>query len=119
MRKLGINTWLIGRLGEDKAGKLKAILGGLFIYILGNFPIATIVDGLEWNPVYQGYIMLIWSAFVIAVTSIIILFFGKSDMFPYPDKKEIVEDEKVETPDPEAEAEVIATDNANIDEPPT
>lgn len=110
---MGIHTYLVTKLGEDKASKLKAIFGAFFIYILGSFPIATIVIGLDWNPIYAGYALLVWSALVIALTSIIILFFGKSELFPYPAKGE----EKPEEV-PEAEEEVIATDNASVDEPP-
>lgn len=102
---MGINTYLVTKLGEDKTSKLKAIFGALFIYILGNFPIATIVDGLNWNPIYRGYAMLVWSAFVIALTSIIILFFGKSDLFPIPATSTTV---VIETDEPVSEiAEVI------------
>lgn len=112
---MGLNTWVINQIGVNKTGKLKAILGGLFVYILGNFPIATMVNALSWNPVYEGYIMLIWSAFVIAVTSIIILFFGKSDLFPYPESTP-EETETVIDIEPEPEVK-IATDNTDIDKP--
>ncbi len=107
---MGINTFLVSKLGEDKTAKLKAIFGGLFIYILGNFPIATMVDGLNWNPVYGGYIMLIWSAAVIALTSLIILFFGKSDQFPLPAPsplKQVAEEVVEEFKEVVAEAEDV------------
>jgi len=116
---MGLNIWLVDKIGADKAGKLKAILGGLFVYVIAGFPISTMVEGLDWNPVYKGYINMVWAATVIAITAIIILFFGKSDIFPYPATNTLAEsEEKTEQP-AEAVEEVVSTDNANIDEPPT
>jgi len=116
--EIGVNTWLINSIGADKASKLKAILGGLFVYVIAGFPISTMVEGLSWNPVYKGYINLVWAAAVIAITAIIILFFGKSEIFPYRAADNIVEDSAITEQPPEAVAEVVSTDNANIDEPP-
>lgn len=79
---MGIISWLKGKIGVDKALKLLAILGGFFIYMVGNFPMAETVMGLDIHPAYAGYLTLIWSAFVIAFSAIIILFFGKSDTLP-------------------------------------
>ena len=115
---MGFNTWLGNSIGADKAGKLKAILGGLFVYVIAGFPLSTIVEGLSWNPVYKGYINMVWAAAVIAITAIIILFFGKSEIFPYPVTDNLVEDSAITEQPPKAVAEVVSTDNANIDEPP-
>ena len=79
---MGLITWLKNKMGEDKAIKMMAIIGGFLIFIVGNFPLAELIDGLGLKPAYSGYIILAWSAFVIAFSSITILFFGKSDTFP-------------------------------------
>ena len=79
---MGIITLLKSKLGEDKTSKLLAIVGGLFIFLVGNFPLSEIVQSGNFDPAVSGYIILAWSAFVIAFSSIVILFFGKSEMFP-------------------------------------
>ncbi|HEC37829.1 hypothetical protein LCGC14_0223370 [marine sediment metagenome] len=108
---MGINTYVVTKIGEDKAAKLKAIMGALFVYIFGNFPIATIVDSFGWNPIYEGYVMLVWSALVIAITSIIILFFGRSELFPIPAPViAVVEDVVVEAEELVAVVEESATE---------
>jgi len=79
---MGLKTWLVLKLGEDKTMKLLAILGGFLIFLVGNAPMSELIDALDWQPAYSGYLVLAWSAFVIAFSSITILFFGKSEMFP-------------------------------------
>ena len=67
--------WL--NLSEDKATKLKAIMGGFFIVVLSNLPMADIVLGWGLKTIWTGYLILAWNAFLIMIISLIVMFFGK------------------------------------------
>lgn len=107
---MGLIAWLKTKLGEDKATKLLAIIGGLFIFLVGNFPLSEMVSSFNLAPAVSGYIILAWSGFIIAFSSIIILFFGGSERFPPTGTSSIIE-EVVDTPE-----EVVAAAEELIEE---
>lgn len=72
-----IFNWLNEQLGESKTKKLLSIIGGFFIILVANFPITNLILSFELAGFWVTYIIIGWAAFVITITSVIVLFFGK------------------------------------------
>ena len=89
-----ITSYLTDKMGETRTKQLLAAMGGFFIFAIGNFPIADFINSLPWAGYWLTYLIILWAGFVIAISTIIILFFGKPPEYfnIKKDIKEIIED---------------------------
>ena len=72
-----ITNYLTNRIGGSQTKQLLAIVGGFFIFAIGNFPIADFINSLTIAGYWCTYLIILWAGLVIAITAAIVLFFGK------------------------------------------